>query len=151
MEVFNLTRVNACDVHELKRIEIECDLSPWTIASYESECERRDSVIIKAQRQDGEIVGFILGRVPSEGGEAEIYGLGVAPRFQRHGIGSRLLETFCNFCTERGSPALWLEVRASNQAAIDFYKSLGFREIGVRTGFYSNPRENAMLMTLILV
>ncbi len=151
MEPFIITEAKANDIHELKRIEIDCGLSPWTVAAYESECERPDSVIIKAERQDGEIAGFILGRVPFGGGDAEIYNLGVSFRFRRHRIGSKLLQTFCNSCVERGSAVVWLEVRGSNQPAIDFYKSLGFRQKGMRPDFYSNPCENAVLMALAFV
>ncbi len=102
--------------------------------------------MLKAQRGDGRIIGFILGRIPFGGGDAEIHNLGVAATVRRQGIGSMLLDQFRTICSERGIAAIWLEVRDSNAAAISFYRSHGFAQKGIRANFYSNPTENAVLM-----
>ncbi|MEP7147687.1 MAG: ribosomal protein S18-alanine N-acetyltransferase [Acidobacteriota bacterium] len=151
MKSFTITKTELSDVPELKRIEIECGLSPWSIDAYESELERQDSLILKAQRMDGSVIGFILGRVPFDGGDAEIYNLGVATTLRREGIGSMLLKQFRNICVERRVADIWLEVRDSNVSAISFYRSHGFSKKGTRSNFYSNPTENAVLMLMSVV
>jgi ribosomal-protein-alanine N-acetyltransferase len=138
------------DVYDLKRIETECGLSPWTIQAYESEFLRSDSIMLKAQGEDGEIFGFLVGRAPRDNGDAEIYNLGTAPAFRRKGIASMLLREFRTVCVERRISAVWLEVRATNNGAIDFYRSHGFESKGIRRNFYSDPAEDAVLMALSL-
>ncbi len=151
MERYTIVKTVLKDVPDLKRIEIECGLSPWTLDAYESELERPDSVMLNAQLLDGRVIGFILGRAPLGGGDAEIYNLGVATALRRDGIGSMLVDRFRSICIERGVSAIWLEVRDSNSAAISFYRSHGFFKKGVRSNFYSNPRENAVLMLMSVV
>ncbi len=150
MEKYTITRSELADVPELKRIEIECGLSPWSIGSYQSEMERPDSVILKAQQLNGRVIGFILGRIPLDVGDAEIYNLGIATTLRREGIASMLVDRFLIICVERKAAAIWLEVRDSNVAALSFYRSHGFIQKGVRSNFYSNPTENAVLMRLSL-
>ena len=150
MRKFRISRAGPDDIKDLKRIEVACGLSPWTIEDYRAEQQRLDSVILKARTLNGTIVGFILGRVPSHG-EADIYNIGVDPEIRREGIGGLLLDEFCSICRTRGVSAVWLEVRTTNRAAISFYRARGFVERGVRPGFYSNPTEDAELMCLQLI
>jgi ribosomal-protein-alanine N-acetyltransferase len=140
-------RVEPRDIPQIKKIEDECGLSPWTVEAYVTEQLHPDSVMLKAYLDDGTIVGFLAGRSPA-GGEAEILNIGTALAFQRKGIGSALIGEFRSICTERQVSAIWLEVRSSNIKAIDFYKSHGFVTKGRRPNFYSNPTEDADLMEL---
>ena len=103
--------------------------------------------MLKANATDGTVVGFILGRSRPYG-EAEIYNIGTTPQTRREGIGSMLLEEFRVICARNKASSIWLEVRVSNQTAIDFYQSNGFKRKGIRTNFYSNPTEDAELMCL---
>jgi [ribosomal protein S18]-alanine N-acetyltransferase len=150
MENLTIAKVELADIPELKTIEIECSLSPWTISAYEDEQRRADSVMLKMQSADGGIVGFIVGRVPAHG-EAAIYNIGTKSKYRRQGVGSNLLGQFRNVCVERQMSSIWLEVRVSNRPAIDFYESHGFVSKGLRRNFYSNPMEDAILMALALV
>ena len=124
-------------------------LSPWTLESYLKELKREDSVVLKAENRDGSITGFLLGRAP-RGGEAAIYNIGTVVAFRGSGVGSLLLEEFRKQSVERRCSAVWLEVRASNETAINFYLKRGFVKRGVRPGFYSNPVDDALLMSLLL-
>jgi len=147
VENYTIANVRLDDIQDLKQIEVDCGLSPWTIGAYESEYRRSDSVMLKATGEDGRIWGFIVGRAPLEGGEAEIYNLGVEPRFRRRGVATMLLREVRRICAERRIAALWLEVRAANKAAVSFYFSHGFARKGVRPGFYSDPRDDAIVMS----
>jgi ribosomal-protein-alanine N-acetyltransferase len=73
------------------------------------------------------------------GGEAELLNLAVRPEARRRGVGRALLALL-------GGRKVWLEVRASNEAAIRFYESQGFRVYGLRKAYYRDPDEDAVLM-----
>ena len=152
MKEFSIARAKTDDIPDLKSIETECRLSPWSIEAYESQFRRPDSVILAARNPDGRVIGFLVGRVPlsdlSE--EAEIHNIGALPQFQHQGVGSMLLDEFKVTCSQRRVSIIWLEVRVSNHIAISFYRSQGFIKRGVRPGFYTNPAEDAELMSLSL-
>jgi ribosomal-protein-alanine N-acetyltransferase len=148
-DVYRVSPAQTADVAEIKRIEIECMLSPWTVDSYLRELESEESVVLKAVNRDETILGFLLGRAP-RGIEAGIYNIGTVSAFRRKGVGSLLLAEFRKQAVERSSSEIWLEVRASNRPAINFYLSKGFVSRGVRKNFYTNPVDDALVMSLSL-
>lgn len=151
MKQLVIMRAGLEDASDIKAIEVECGLSPWSVDSYRAETGRPDSVILKAQSSDRQIVGFITGRiVRSADIEAEIHNIGILPRFQNQGIGKRLFSEFSRICGTRGAVRIWLEVRASNSRAQAFYLSQGFDRGGIRQKFYSNPVEDAEILCLQL-
>ena len=87
------------------------------------------------------VVGFLAARTLAAG-ESEILNLAVAPEFRRRGLGRTLLRAWM----DEVAGTVYLEVRASNQAALDFYKSLGFEVVVVRPEYYSSPPESAIVM-----
>jgi len=90
------------------------------------------------------LTGFSLARAAFE--DLELLKIAVAPEFQRLGLGTLLLEDTFAEGKRRGSTRCFLEVRKSNQAAIQFYSAHGFRITGARTDYYSNPVEDAWIM-----
>ena len=90
------------------------------------------------------IVGFIAGVMPHES-EARILMMAVRRHFRRRGIGRALMNTFINSCTLRGAKRIYLEVRMSNIAAIEFYRSLGF-SAGATYPSYYDDGEDALIM-----
>lgn len=94
--------------------------------------------------QDGALVGFLVARRAAD--EAEILDLAVAPERRRRGIGSALLTHALDALARAGVEMTYLEVRASNREAIGLYRTMGFREVGRRAGYYVSPREDAVLL-----
>jgi len=90
---------------------------------------------------DGIIAGFLVSR-PVAPGEREILNLAVAPAFRRRGIAKTLISDLLIQLRE----TLFLEVRASNQAARNLYISLGFQEVACRPQYYESPPESAIVM-----
>lgn len=88
--------------------------------------------------QDGRIDGVAVWQ-ELPGGEAELLNLAVRPEARRRGVGRALLALLAR-------RKVWLEVRASNEAAIRFYETQGFRVCGRRKSYYRNPEEDAVLM-----
>ncbi len=91
----------------------------------------------------GRVVGFLAWRSVAEG-ESEILNLAVAREFRRRGAARALFENV----RKRLKGAVYLELRASNGAALELYKSLGFQSVGSRPGYYENPSERAIVMKL---
>ena len=79
-------------------------------------------------------------------GEGYVTNIAVLPEHRRLGIGKKILE----FVIQKSKDELEfisLEVRVSNHAAISLYEKLGFKNVGLRKRFYTNPTEDAIIMT----
>jgi len=90
---------------------------------------------------DSRVAGFVAIRTLAAG-ESEILNLAVAREFRRSGVARALVGSWLRDF----SGAVFLEVRASNQIAQEFYKSLGFQELTVRQKYYSSPEESGIVM-----
>ncbi len=96
-------------------------------------------------------VGFILGQLAAD--EAEILSIGVAPGWQRLGLGQRLVEGLARAVSRAEARRLFLEVAEDNAAAIGLYGKLGFSEAGRRRSYYqrsSGEAADALVMALQL-
>jgi ribosomal-protein-alanine N-acetyltransferase len=96
-------------------------------------------------------VGFIMGQLAAD--EAEILTLGVHKDRQRHGIGRQLVEALARAARKAEVRRLFLEVGRGNARAIGLYKGLGFKEVGLRKGYYEHavaPPEDALVLALAL-
>ena len=92
--------------------------------------------------------GFLVGRLAAD--EAEILNLAVAPGYRRQGIGRRLVAEALAVARQRGAGKCWLEVRAANRAARDFYRALGFAETSRRRGYYRDPEDDGVVCLRLL-
>jgi ribosomal-protein-alanine N-acetyltransferase len=97
---------------------------------------------------DGVPAGFLIGRIAAD--ESEILNMAVAHAHRRSGIGSKLLESALEFSRVAGSARAYLEVRASNEPALALYLRHGFTECGRRAGYYRDPVDDALLLSLSL-
>ena len=79
-------------------------------------------------------------------GEGEITNVAVLPEYRGAGIASRMLRTLLGESIKRGMTAFTLEVREGNDPAVSLYRKFGFITEGIRTGFYENPVEDALIM-----
>ena len=98
---------------------------------------------IAEEKSDGAPTGFITYSVNTD--TADLQDLFVAEDFRRRGIGKTLVSAFIDAAREKGVKKLFLEVRESNAAAKNLYKSCGFTEISVRKKYYADG-ENALAM-----
>ena len=91
--------------------------------------------------------GFILASITGE--EGEIISIGVAPDCRGQGLGTRLIRAVETQCRIAGAKELLLEVAETNDSALQLYKTLNFRIVGRRIGYYSN-QVNAKIDALIM-
>ena len=79
--------------------------------------------------------------------EGYISNIAVSPALRRQGVGMALVQALQREGKTRGLSFLTLEVRVGNREARRLYERAGFREVGLRPGYYEKPREDALLMT----
>lgn len=116
---------------------------PWSLESFRESMELEHTIYMVAEEQEN-IMGYCgMYRVFNEG---EIVNVAVAEAYRRRKVASQLLEQLFAQSSELKVDNFFLEVRESNQPAIQLYKKLGFAEAGIRKNFYEKPRENAIFM-----
>jgi ribosomal-protein-alanine N-acetyltransferase len=81
-------------------------------------------------------------------GEVHILNLACHPDFRRHGIATSLLKYSLLFSIQKGVKKAFLEVRECNHEALSLYEKYGFEPIGIRKGYYSDTKEDAIVMVL---
>lgn len=146
---FYLARLKVDDVPLLQPLEDRVKLAFWGQENYQRFLEKCPEYFgSKAVRMSdfggGNIVGFFLARSVYE--DLEILKIGVFPDCQRQGIGTQLMETAYAEGLRRGCTRCFLEVRKSNQNAIQFYYGHSFRIAGSRLNYYTDPVEDAWVM-----
>ncbi|RMG11174.1 MAG: ribosomal-protein-alanine N-acetyltransferase [Deltaproteobacteria bacterium] len=117
--------------------------TPWTRALLAKEFEHRWSTRLGLWDGQG-LCGFVVMWVVAD--EAHILDLAVDAASRRRGYGTALMEAAIARAQAAGGRRMMLEVRASNTAAQALYRRLGFREVGLRPRYYSDNREDALLM-----
>jgi len=106
----------------------------------------RERITVAAE--DGALLGYIV--FSSVLDEGSVDNIAVAPEHRRKGAADALLTDAVDRARKNGLQYIYLEVRASNAPAIALYKKHGFFEAGRRRNYYEKPREDAILMTLVL-
>lgn len=144
-EYVEIVQMSADDIEEVMKIQLEGKLSFWSFDDYQDEINRTNSFSIVAKFND-QVVGFLVARIISEDYCAELYNIGVDLSFRRKKVGNKLLESFIKHCLDNSLEKIFLEVRESNQTAIEFYLKHNFTVLSKRKNFYTNPTENAILM-----
>lgn len=130
------------DLSQVAEIERLCFSEPWSEKSLE--LLMRDTNFGLVALCEGRVAAYV--GVISVAPEGEITNVATHPDFRRRGLASELLERLKKEASERGIESIFLEVRRSNTAARALYEKQGFEVIGERKGFYSNPKEDAILM-----
>lgn len=127
---------------EIAFIEKHCFSTPWSAEQVKSS---GDSTVFFIAKEGDQTVGYAgMYTVLDEG---YVTNIGVLPEYRKKGIGRSLTERLIEYSISQKLSFLSLEVRVSNSSAIGLYTALGFKEVGKRKNFYSNPKEDALIMT----
>jgi ribosomal-protein-alanine N-acetyltransferase len=137
------------DLRSVLSLERSIYPAPWRTEHFAQVIDLPGGMGWVATALTGEVLGYAVGWVAAD--EAELANIAVAIDWRRRGVGRRLVETVRQAASELGARRLYLEVRASNGAAQSFYAGLGFEVVGRRPGYYSRPREDALVMAVDLV
>lgn len=131
------------DLHAVLRIERASFGVPWTMSTFRSLMERPATGLWVAESAGG-IVGYAV--VWAVLDQAELGNVAVADGWRRRGLASRLVETVVTWLGDQGVREVFLEVRESNRGAQALYARLGFEAVGRRAGYYSRPKEDALVL-----
>ena len=132
------------DLAEVVALERVCYSDPWPATAFASLPLNSQVFFSVARDTDGRLAGYVVGWYVLD--EGELANLAVAPDLRSRGIGRLLLDAVLSDATARGTTELFLEVRASNAAAIQLYSARGFEEVGRRTRYYRMPTEDALIL-----
>ena len=141
---YEIVPMNRGHVDQIAALEKECFSTPWSVTMLEDALYNDAASFIVAEDTDGNVIGYAgLNVVLDEG---YINNIAVEEAARKHGVASALLDVFVRFAAVNLA-FLTLEVRKSNAPAIALYEKFGFQQVGIRKGFYSHPREDAVIMT----
>lgn len=133
------------DLDDVTAIERSVFNDPWSRRSFADLVNARQVVFLVAADVNA-VVGYAI--VLIAGVESELANLAVARLMQHKRLGRRLLAEALSEARGRGCGEMFLEVRASNAAAIGLYSSAGFEAVGRRVRYYARPIEDAIVMRL---
>lgn len=132
------------DLDQVMELEEELFSVPWTREGYFSYLIKENTLFLVVEEK-GRILAYCgLLMVLDEG---DILNVAVKRERQREGIGRFLMEGLIRLAGELGIAVLHLEVRRSNETAIRLYERTGFVRDGLRKDYYTDPTEDAVLMT----
>jgi ribosomal-protein-alanine N-acetyltransferase len=140
-----LRRLQVRDLPAIEEIERSSYPTPWSRSMFAGELTKPSSICLGAF--DGE-TGVLLGYlVISRYVDAwHVMNVAVAPEHRRRGIAGSLLDQLFELTAGDGRRGYTLEVRVSNTSAIKLYERAGFRARGIRRGYYTDNREDALIM-----
>ena len=131
------------DVDEVYIVEEDCFVDPWSKDSIRKELKNNLARYLVAQL-DNKIVGYVgVWFVVDEG---HITNVAVHSDYRGKKIGDRLVKEMVELCKENNLVAMTLEVRASNTVAQNLYRKYGFKMGGIRKEYYSDNKEDAIIM-----
>ena len=143
--MIELRRLKLRDLGAVERIERRSYTSPWSRSMFASELAKPSSISLGAFDQlTGRLLGYLI--ISRYVDAWHVMNVAVAPSHRRRGIATMLLERLFELTAGHGRRGYTLEVRVSNGPAIRLYERLGFRPRGVRRGYYTDNREDALIM-----
>jgi ribosomal-protein-alanine N-acetyltransferase len=141
----DLRRLELRDLAAIERIERESYPTPWSRSMFASELAKPSSLSLGAfDRKTSELLGYLV--ISRYVDAWHVMNVAVAPSHRRRGIARTLLDNLFAQTAGDGRRGYTLEVRVSNTGAIKLYEALGFRARGVRRGYYTDNREDALIM-----
>lgn len=137
-------RATIADLERIMEIEVMAYPAPWHTQTMRSELEADpERKVYLVAEVDGWMAGYIGSHVFA--GEVHIATVAVSPRYQRMGLGELLVLTMLAYAVERGCDYVTLEYRISNRAAEQLYQKVGFIPVRVRTSYYIDNGEDAIV------
>lgn len=131
------------DVEQVAALDEKCFPTPWSESAYITEVHNHSAYYVVA-RLGEKVVGYAGAWLIMD--ESHITTIGVDPKYQRQGIGERLLANLLREAIRRGIERSTLEVRKFNHVAQRLYRKYGFHAVAVRKGYYTDNNEDAIIM-----
>ena len=147
MTTIELRRLGLGDLREIEEIERRCYPTPWSRSMFAGELAKPSSICLgafEAEGEDGALVGYVINSRYVDAWH--VMNVAVDPDRHGRGIATALLERLFELTADDERRGYTLEVRVSNATAISLYERLAFEARGIRRGYYTDNREDALIM-----
>jgi [ribosomal protein S18]-alanine N-acetyltransferase len=142
--MIDVRRLTLSDLGDIERIEQQVYPTPWSRSMFAGELAKPASVSLGAFAEDGRLVGYLI--VSRYVDAWHVMNIAVETERRRNGVASLLLDRLFDLTAGDPRRGYTLEVRTSNRAAIALYERFGFEASGIRRGYYTDNREDALIM-----
>jgi len=143
--VIEIRRLSLHDLDAIERIENAVYPTPWSRSMFAGELAKPSSLSLGGFDPDsGRLIAYLI--VSRYVDAWHIMNLAVHPGWRRAGVASRLLDELLDVTAGDRRRGYTLEVRVSNTSAIALYERFGFEASGVRRGYYTDNREDSLIM-----
>jgi ribosomal-protein-alanine N-acetyltransferase len=143
--MIELRNLKLRDLGAIERIERRSYPTPWSRSMFAGELAKSSSVCLGAHDTElDRLVGYLI--ISRYVDAWHVMNVAVAPEHRGRGIATMLLERLFELTAGDGRRGYTLEVRVSNRNAIRLYERLGFKARGIRRGYYTDNREDALIM-----
>jgi len=139
----HIRALRLADLPAVEEIERRAYRTPWSRSMFASELAKASSICLGAV-ESKRLVGYVINSRYVDAWH--VMNVAVDPDYQRRGIATRLLERLFELTADDERRGYTLEVRVSNKDAIRLYEKLGFERRGTRRGYYTDNREDALVM-----
>ncbi len=142
--VFSVRPMTLDDLDGVMAVEQESFLTPWSRSAFEEELVKNRLALYLVAFDAESIVGYAGTWLVIN--EAHVTNVAVHAARRREGIGRLLMEALMQMARDAGMESMTLEVRVSNEAAKTLYQQLGFVSAGIRKNYYSETKEDALIL-----
>jgi len=141
-----LRRLILADLAAIDRIERQSYPTPWSRSMFASELAKTSSICLGAVDTDAgdALVAYLI--ISRYADAWHVMNVAVQKDYREHGIATKLLSRLFEVTASDDRRGYTLEVRVSNKGAIRLYEKLGFVPRGIRRGYYTDNREDALIM-----
>jgi [ribosomal protein S18]-alanine N-acetyltransferase len=140
----DIRRLTLGDLSDIERLEQRVYPTPWSRSMFAGELAKPSSICVGAFDETERLVGYLI--VSRYVDAWHIMNIAVDLDVRRLGVASRLLDALFELTVGDGRRGYTLEVRVTNKAAIALYERYGFETSGMRRGYYTDNREDALIM-----
>ena len=139
-----LRRLEPRDLDTVEEIEQTSYPTPWSRSMFVAELRKPSALALGAYSEEGGLIGYAF--VSRYVDAWHVMNVAVAAGYRRRGVATTLLERLFELTASDPRSGYTLEVRVSNTQAIRLYERLGFEARGIRRGYYTDNREDALIM-----
>lgn len=132
------------DLDDIYELDVQTFAMPWSKEALSYDILENDNAFVIVAEYEGEFAGYA--DIWTVLDEADLNSIAVRVDFRRKGIGYAIMLAMTEMLSANGVATINLEVRVSNMPAIKLYKKYGFKECGVRPGYYLDNGEDALIM-----
>lgn len=144
MKDLTIRQADKRDINAIADLEKICFSTPWSRDSITHELTKNDMAFYVVAEIDSRVIGY--GGMWHIIDEAHITNVAVMPEYREKHIASAILAVMIEVSARQGIRRFTLEVRSSNEAAKKLYRNFGFKEEGLRKGYYEDNGEDAVIM-----